>query len=48
MVKIPSGDIVDVTDSGFTPCGIVTRRRNLHEKIKKMLEINQTKHNAVF
>ena len=31
MVKIPSGDMVDVTDSGLTPCGIVTRRRNLND-----------------
>ena len=29
IVKIPSGDMVDVTDSGLTPCGILTRRRNL-------------------
>jgi hypothetical protein len=26
---IPSGDIVDVTVSGFTPRGMVTRRRNV-------------------
>ncbi len=32
MVKIPSGDIVDVTVSGFTPWGMVTRRRNLIKK----------------
>ncbi len=29
MVKTPSGDIVDVTVSGLTPLGMVTRRRNL-------------------
>ena len=29
MVRIPSGVMVDVTVSGFTPLGIATRRRNL-------------------